>query len=68
MSRTRTLFTRIVLPHLLVAPLVAAYVHRDVSRRGHPTPSRAALRYGALGIPGAILYERSNAGESAAEG
>lgn len=61
MSRIRTLFTRVVLPHLLVVPLVTAYVHRDASRRGHPAPWRVALRYGVLGIPGAILYQRVDA-------
>lgn len=68
MSRTRTLCTRIVLPHLLVAPLVVAYIHRDASRHDHADPWRVALRYGVLGIPGAVLYERANAGESVAEG
>lgn len=58
MPSRRDLFVRVVLPHLLVVPFVAAYVHRDASRRGHPTPWRVALRYGVLGIPGAVLYDR----------
>jgi hypothetical protein len=67
MSRIRTLVTRVVLPHLLVVPLVTAYVHRDANRRGHPAPLRVAIRYGALGIPGAILYRRVNAEGSVAD-
>jgi hypothetical protein len=51
------LFVRVVLPHLLFAPVVAYYVRRDAIRREHPHPTRAGLLYGALGIPGVLLYE-----------
>lgn len=57
MVSRRDLFVRVVLPHLLFAPVVAYYVDRDATRHGHPHPRRAALLYGLFGIPGVLAYE-----------
>jgi hypothetical protein len=48
----------LLVSHLLAAPLVGAVVYRRARDQGHPAPARAALRYGALGVPGLVLYER----------
>ena len=60
MASRERLFTRVVFPHLLVVPVVAAYLYRDAARRDHPAPRRVALRYGLLGGPGVLLYHVRN--------